>query len=194
MNIKQKLTTGLATGTALATMFSSAAFAADVTVSGNGLSSNNVTVVESNNTVVTQSNTQVVTNVVNSSANTGGNTAAFNMGGTGTMTGAATSNVTNTTTGNSNVATVGCQCPTTPSTVSVMGNFLSSTNVGVVKMNNSFVGQNNSQTVTNVVNSRANSGKNRSFFNMGASGFFTGPATSNVTNTVNGSSNQLMTP
>lgn len=191
MNFTQKLTTGLATGTALATVFSSAAFATNVNVSGNGFSSNHVAVVESNNTFVSQNNTQVVTNVVSSSANTGGNTSAFNMGGSITHTGAATSTVTNTTTGNGNVAEVGCGCPTTPTNVRVTGNVLSHTNVGVVKMNNTVVGQNNTQIVTNVVKSQANSGKNGSYLNMGFGGTGTGPATSTVTNTVYGSGNVL---
>lgn len=194
MNFKQKLTTGLATGTALVTIASTAAFASTVTVSGNGFSSTNVMVMESNNTVVAQNNTQVVTNVVTSSANTGGNGAAFNMGGTSMQTGPATSVVRNVTTGNGNAAQVGCGCDSTPSVTKVNGNFFSSTNVGVVKVKNTFVGQNNTQVVNNGVFSSVNTGMNGSLFNMGASKFVTGPAGSSVTNVVNGSVNEVMTP
>ena len=194
MNIKQKLTTGLAAGTAMATMFSSAAFAANVNVSGNMLSKNNVVVVEANKTVVSQSNAQVVTNVVNSNANTGGNKSAFNMGSTGIVTGPASSTVTNTTIGGDNTALVGCGCPTTPTNVKVAGNMLSTTNVGVVKVNTTSVGQSNVQSVTNVVNSQANTGKNNSLFNMGGSVVGTGPAGSAVKNFVVGGSNGVATP
>ena len=193
MNFKQKLTTGLATGTALASMFSTVAFAADVDVSGNVLTSTSVHVVESNTTSVEQNNSQHVVNVVNASSNTGGNSSSFNVGGGAVVTGAATTNVTNTTTAGNNTAIVaGCGCASDPTSVTVGGNVLSSVHVGVFKVKSTSYTQNSSQGVLNLVNAKSNTGKNKVMFTVGGGVIGTGPARTNVTNTVTGGSNGLV--
>jgi hypothetical protein len=193
MNFKQKLTTGLATGTALATMFSTAAFAADVDVSGNALSHNNVVVADVNVVAVEQNNTQVVSNVVKTTSNTGGNVSSFNLGGGSVNTGNSVTNVTNTTTGGNNTAVIaGCGCDDEEDTVTVSGNLFSSTNVGVVYLKLAKYKLNNTQVVSNKVKTKSNTGKNAVMFTLGGGGITTGASRTTVTNTVTGGSNGLV--
>lgn len=79
----------------------------------------------------------------------------------------------------------------TNTTVNATGNgAFSYTNVKVKTVKGTTVSQTNGSSVTNVVNSKANTGNNTSNFNTGGgSAIGTGNATSNVTVTVNGSSN-----
>ncbi|HUQ84770.1 MAG TPA: CHRD domain-containing protein [Candidatus Limnocylindrales bacterium] len=103
MNLKQKLTTGLATGAVVLSALTPAAFAAtSVHVSGNGaFSSNSVSVTQNRNLSVSQSNSSSISNSVNANSNTGGNNASLNTGGNvavvtrSSSTGVAISNVAN---------------------------------------------------------------------------------------------------
>jgi hypothetical protein len=176
----------------------SSAFAAtNTTVGGNGAFSDTyVKVSNTNKKVVVQSNKSKVTNVVSSKSNSGKNKVGFNTGGnSGVGTGPATSNVTVATGGNTNTANLNsdCECEGSDTTVTVAGNGAFSDNS--VKVSNSSwlsVVQSNVSHVFNAVSSNSNSGNNSSSFNTGGTSTVgTGPATSNVTVIVEGSTNTL---
>lgn len=196
MNFKQKLTAGFATGTAMLTVFSTAAFANTVTVNGNGpFSNNSVKVLENTTTVVNQSNSTTSFNSVNTVSNTGNNTASFNVGGTGSVTsGNVTSTVTVKNVGGSNSAEVeGCGCPEGDTTVRVVGNGPFSNNPVVVsKKTVSMYGQGNSFQAVNSVNTVSNTGGNSSMFNvMSGSTVKSGNVVTNVTVKNKGGHNML---
>jgi hypothetical protein len=196
MNFKQKLTTGFATGTAMVTVFSTAAFA-NVTVNGNGpFSSNSVLVSENTTTVVSQSNSTNVVNSVNTVSNTGNNSSSSNVGGSGNVTsGDVTTNVTVSNVGGSNTATVsGCGCPADATTVKVNGNGPFSNNSVVVSKNKmSVFGQHNSFNAYNGVNTTSNTGGNSSSFNvMSNKTVKSGNVTTNVTVKNKSGHNMLM--
>lgn len=196
MNFKQKLTAGFATGTAMVTVFSTAAFA-NVTVNGNGpFSNNSVLVSENTSTVVSQSNSTNVVNSVNTVSNTGNNSSGFNVGGSGNVTsGNVTTNVNVTTDGGNNTATVsGCGCPEDATTVKVNGNGpFSNSSVVVSKNKVSVFGQANSFNAYNGVNTKSNTGGNSSSFNvMSNKTVKSGNVTTNVTVKNKGGNNKLM--
>lgn len=179
--IINKIASSIATGALLFSMVTPA-FAADtIEISGNGAGSLNTAVVtESNNTNVSQSNTANVTNNVTSSSNSGGNNANFNTGGnTSVQTGGAQS-VTNVSTAvNANIADVDpCACVDGDLDVKISGNGADSyNNAAVAASNTTTLKQANSASVTNKVESKANSGRNDADFNTGGStSITTGPA------------------
>lgn len=172
MNIKAKLSTGLATGAFVASMFASSAMAADVVVSGNGAGSENGVVVASEkNTVVGQLNVMVVENVVTAKSNTGGNKANGNTGAGNVevVSGNATTDVTITNIGGDNTATVNdCGCPDEDVNVKIKDNGRNSVN-GVVlsKTTNSIFLQGGVMLVGNSVTAKAKTGKNKANNNTG---------------------------
>jgi len=96
MNYIQKIGTVIATGAMLAGILTPSAFAATVTISGNGAGSvNTVNVTSSNNTSVSQTNSSSVSNVVVTNSNTGNNTASFNTGGFTLVHSGSSTNTTN---------------------------------------------------------------------------------------------------
>lgn len=197
MNITHKIGMGLATGMLLTGVMSIAAFAnTDVVVSGNGAdSSNRVSVTNSKSSTVSQSNDTTITNVVSSVASTGGNSTNKNTGGdTSIMTGDASSTVDVTNHGSTNTATVNpCGCAGGLDTVTVTGNGADSRNrVRIRNSNSSSVTQSNLTDITNVIDSKAKTGRNRANKNTGGTtSVDTGMADSMVTVHNYGSSNTL---
>lgn len=197
MNIKQKFATGLATAAFLGAVVAPMAFAADVTISGNGEGSHNtVTLSNSNTTSVSQSNVMSVSTTVNSSANTGGNQANENTGGDVTVTsGNASSTVGVSVTGGDNSATVTpCGCDPVNPSVSITGNGKDSKNkVKNTNSNTLSVGQAGVLSVGTTVGSKAKTGKNKANGNTGGGSVSvtSGGATSNVGVEVTGGSNTL---
>lgn len=169
MNFKQKLTTGMATGTLLAAVMSASAFATTVTVSGNGnFSGTVVNVNESSVNSVTQTNTTSVVNSVNTSAYTGGNSSSFNVGGnTSVVSGDVTNDVrVNNVVGSNQAAVTDCGCGGTDTVrVTGTGNF-SFTSVGLTNSKVALYGQNNFTTLMNGVNTGGNTGGNSASFNV----------------------------
>lgn len=110
MNLKQKITTSLATGAILLSSISPAAFAAkSVYISGNGASSDNtVSVSQNSRTNVSQSNDARISNTVNTNSNNGGNSAGSNTGGdVRIVTGSAGTHVGISNVANANVLSLG---------------------------------------------------------------------------------------
>lgn len=171
MNFKTRLTTAIATGAVLLNALAPIALAQDVTVTGNGATSNNTVNVNNNsNTTVSQSNTANVTNVVNSTSNTGNNSAGLNTGGNvGIQTGNATTAVSVETAVNKNVVSLECNCVAGGNTnVTVDGNGALSVNTVNANQNNSTsLGQSNYANVYNEVNAGSNSGGNSAGLNTG---------------------------
>ena len=187
MTIKQKLTTGMAAGTMLASVFSASAFAAtDVVIADNGNNSlNGVLVVNVNANTVTQSNTAVLTNNVTTTGNTGGNTVNGNNGaGDKSVTsGNVTNDVTVRNTSGNNVATVSnCGCDEDVD-IRVRDNGNKSINLGgVVNWNQSSTTQTNTAILSNTVNTKGKTGKNKANNNNGQGD--KSVTTKDVTNTV----------
>lgn len=197
MNIKYKITAGMATAAMLATVFAPVSHAANVTIKGNGAGSKNVVAaVKVNATKVSQSNATVANTVVVSKANTGGNKTNFNTGGTTTTTtGKASSTVVVSVTGGNNTASLpDCGCPEDGShEVTVQGNGAGSTNV---VLGGSFdltkVKQSNATVANTVVVSASNTGGNSTSFNTGGgTSSDTGNADSSVGVVVAGGDNTL---
>lgn len=188
LNLKTKVTTGLATAGVLAASFAPAAFAStDVSVVNNGaLSGNHVSVSNSSSTSVSQTNVTTAVTSVSSNANTGGNSSSFNVGG-GTLidTGNATNTTNVTVSGGNNVANLpencGCEEDTT---VDVRRNGAFSHNsVDVSNRNKTRLNQQSYTTGLTKVKTSANTGKNRSSFNVSWGGFndiWTGNASNRV--------------
>lgn len=180
-----KISSAIASGALIASLLAPAAFASDVTITGNGNKSTNTVILgTTNNTTVSQSNTTVVNTSINSTASTGGNSASKNTGGSnGISTGAATSTVGVTVVGGGNTATVDpCGCDDPDTTVLISDNGNKSKNKVVNKnTNNLIVGQANVTVVNTGVNSKAKTGNNKSNKNTGgANTIGTGPADSTV--------------
>lgn len=195
---KIKLGTAIATSAIMLGAIVPSAFAATntVVVKNGAFSDTYVNVKNNSSKTVVQGNKQHVTNVVNSKANTGKNKASFNTGGSsGIVAGEAKSTVNVTVGGNSNTAALdpNCGCVNGDTNTVVKGNGAFSDNT-VKVTNNSWltVLQSNVSHVFNAVSSSANSGQNSTSFNTGGDSVVeTEAATSNVTVTVNGSSNTL---
>jgi len=196
MTIKAKFTTALATGAVLCSGFVPAAFAQEITVSGNGAYSDNTAkVATQNNTDVSQSNTAKVTNTVDANASTGGNNASFNTGGSTTIyTGDAKTNVAISNNLNSNKALVtpSCSSCSNATNVAIKDNgAYSDTTAKVTDASNVSVSQDNSAKVNNTVNTNATSGKNNAGFNTGGdTTIYTGNAATNVALQTNANKNQ----
>lgn len=145
---------------------------ADVTIEGNGDSSNNsATVTNSNSTTIGQTNVQTVQVVATSNANTGGNDVKHNTGdGTNSVdTGNATSVTGVIVTGGTNKALVTepCGC-VDPGDVTIADNGDSSHNTVKVKnKSKTTVGQTNVSTVGVSAHSNAKTGKNVVSHNTG---------------------------
>ncbi len=188
MTYKTKFATAIATGAVLLNALAPLALAdTNLTISGNGSSSDSdVHVTSSNSTSVVQNNTANVTNTVNTTANTGNNRANDNTGGDVTVnTGAASSTVDLSTAVNRNEASVsGCgSCGTAGNTkVTISGNGSHSDND--VRLNNSGstqVFQTNDAIINNNVDNRENTGNNDANRNTGGTvTVLTGNATSNT--------------
>lgn len=195
--LQYKLTTGIATATLIAAAFAPAAFAADITVAGNGDSSTQtVNDVHANVTVVGQSSVTSVSNVVTTTANTGGNSASRNTGGSSDVTtGNAVNNVTITTVGGDNTATVEpCDCDDPANTITVRGNGNKSmTTVNDFGLHLALVGQNSQTQVGNVVTTKAKTGNNKANKNTGkgSKSVTTGNARNTVSIRTVGGSNSL---
>lgn len=169
MNYKKKFITAMATGAVVLNALAPAAFASDITVSGNGaFSDNKVDVSNNSNTTVSQNNDADVSNHVNSNASTGGNDASFNTGGDVSInTGNASTSTTVNNELNKNAASVsGGNNQGTDVTVSGNGAF-SDNKVDVNNDSNVKVHQDNKADVKNHVDSNATTGWNNAGFNTG---------------------------
>jgi hypothetical protein len=108
--LKRQIIAVLAAGSTALSALAPMATAAELTITGNGSSSDNdIKIEQSKDTTVVQSNTAVVTNSVSSSAKTGGNRANDNTGGDVMIkTGDASTETTISNELNTNVAHVDC--------------------------------------------------------------------------------------
>ncbi len=201
MKILQKIGATLATATLLVVAATTSAFAADLTIEGNGASSNNkITVANNCSTSVSQTNKTLVVTAVSSSANTGDNQANYNTtnGGDVTIdTGAAESTVAVGVEGGSNTASDlpnCCECQSVAS-AAIIGNGANSHNrIRETNTQTNSVRQKNKTTVRTYVKSKANSGRNRASHNTtndGNVGVTTDDATSSVGVSVTAPSNTL---
>lgn len=174
ISLKAKLGTGLATAGIMAASFAPAAFAADVSVSGNTWSLNTVKVKSSSKMKVKQSNTTVVGTMIGQSANTGGNSSSFNTGngGSSITTGNATNTATVSVTGGENTLTLpeNCLCEEGDTTVDVKNNVFSVNDVKVKNKKKVKIGQENITAVETYVEQQSNTGLNSSSFNTGKGG------------------------
>lgn len=110
MNIKQKISTAVASGALILGMAANSAFAATtVSISGNGAFSRNFVSVENNNEIsVNQTNITDIRNTIIANARTGNNNASLNTGGdVAIVTGDASTNVTVTNHANHNFLNLG---------------------------------------------------------------------------------------
>lgn len=171
MNIYKKFAAGAASAILLTGMFATSVLAADLTISGNGIGSNNsITVLSTSNCLVGQnSDTNVLANI-SSSVGTGGNQANGNTGGSVNVTsgnGVAVSGVL--VVGGSNTATNPCCCDqTTAQSVAISGNGIFSKNTTTqVNTKSSFVAQSASTGVFAGLNAKVGTGKNQSSGNTG---------------------------
>lgn len=171
--LKRQIIAVIAAGSATLNLVGPA-FAAELTITGNGSSSDNtISVEKSNDTTVVQSNTAVVNNTVSSNATTGGNRANDNTNGDVMIrTGNATTATTIENNLNSNVAQVDC-CEESDLDVLISGNGSHSDNeveVGGGRHHSSDetqIFQNNAAAVTNSVNTDAKTGGNDAKRNTG---------------------------
>jgi len=193
-----KIATGFITAGLLLGVMAPGAFAATVTISGNGaFSTNKAKVKKTKTTVVLQSSKTSAYTSIKSKANTGGNSSSFNTGGTSNIT---TGNASNTTTvsvnGGSNSAVLPtCDvCDEEGSAINISGNGAFSNNT--VKVNSTqttVVGQSSTTCATTNISSTANTGNNSSSFNTGGdSTISTGDAVNTTTVTVTGGSNEVL--
>lgn len=195
-NLFKKLSVGVATAALLGASFATSAFAADVTVSGNGDGSTNiVTVKDTCSNSVHQSNSTTVTTTANVTANTGGNEVESNTGGSSSIeTGNATAGASVTVDGGSNTATPASCCSCLEggaSDVNVTGNGDKTTNIVTsTKKQKTKVTQKNKTKVTTTVNVKAKTGHNEIEKNTGSgSDLTTGDAQSGVDVSVTAPSN-----
>jgi hypothetical protein len=134
----KKLIVGFAAASLIATLAAPAVFAADVTVSGNGVNSTNTVTVNSSpasSPDIDQSSATFNGSVVVAVAGTGGNSISGSTGsGDNTIsTGNATAVSANVVIGGSNTATVtSCGCTPDPTTVKVKNNGDKSTNTVII--------------------------------------------------------------
>lgn len=185
-----RIGTGLVTVAMLASV-AAPAFAATVTVTGNGRNSHNtVNVHKTNTNVATQTSNTGVHNTVYVSQNSGGNKSHDNLGDSTITSGHTNSNVNLSVTGGSNVLTAPtCGCDT-DDTVVVAGNLRNSHNT--VNLNNSqtnVLSQTSNTSLYNFVGVSQNTGGNTSHDNLGDSTITSGNANSNVNTVVDGGSN-----
>lgn len=200
MNIKTKIAGAIATGTILAAVFTSGAFAATntVTVKNNGAGSTNTAIsVNKQKTKVRQTNLAVVGNLTGVIQDTGGNKANGNTGGGGVSvdSGNATTHVTNTTTTGGNTANINsCECDPGSNDITIQGNGAGSANT-VVAVNKSTtkVSQFNGALVINGTFVAQNTGGNQANGNTGSGGVDvnSGNAEATVTSTTTTGGNSM---
>lgn len=187
MTFTKRITTALATGAVLVNALAPVALAQGITVSENGAFSDNAVNVSNNsNTTVNQSNNANVVNKVNSSANSGGNSSKFNTGGsTSIETGNATTATSVNNSLNTNSASISncgtCAGNGTNVTVSENGAYADTT-VGINNNKSVELNQNNNANVKNIVDSKANTGKNDSKFNTGGDNSIVAGVAKTITN------------
>ena len=196
MNLTQKVITAGAAATVIALTCAQFAFAANVTVAGNGKKSvNSVTVNSNKNVSVSQNNSTVITNQVVNNQNTGNNKANDNGGDVSINTGGANTSTNITVTGSTNNAVLpSCGCDTDPNNVLVAGNLKKSVNVVTLNNNsNTSVGQNNWSVIGNYVVNNQNTGGNQANDNLGGLWLGLGGDPSINTNGANTSTNITVT-
>jgi len=202
MNIKAKIAGAIATGTILATVFASGAFASTntVTIKNNGAGSTNTAIaVNKQKTKIKQANTTAVINLTGIDQDTGGNKANSNTGSgnVNVDSGNATVNLTNTTkTGGNTLSLNPCECNGTNEII-IQGNGTRSTNT-VIAVNESKTNvlQFNETLVVNGTDVSQNTGGNTANNNTGTGtvAVDSGNATVNLTNTTTTGGNTLNLP
>jgi len=198
MTFKRIACSVVSAGTFLVTA-SSAIYASDVTISGNGAhSTNTVWTSTSCTSSVSQTNTMNVVTGVNSSANSGENSASHNTGGdVAISTGDASSVVSVTVVGGGNEATAPncCACTNNVTDLSIMDNGAKSRNKVKQSLTTTTLSSQKSKTnTTTSVNSKAKTGKNKVNGNTGSGSsieVLTGASESSVEVGVVGGSNSL---
>jgi hypothetical protein len=139
--------------------------AEELTISGNGSTSDNTVQTSSDNTTnVAQNNDTTISNDVQVSTNTGGNTANDNTNGnTSINTGNTQTIIDVTNTANSNATTSNNCCAPTGTQATVSGNGSNSdNNIAVNNSTTTNVSTTNNATITNTISGTANTGNNRS--------------------------------
>ena len=202
MSIKQKIGAALAIGSLAASVFSPmSAFAADITISGNGTgSTNNAAVIKVKKSKVKQKNITVVGTGVLAVSNTGGNQTNNNTGGSQDITTGNTTTTTNVdVAGGTNTNSGGnCCCDgenggNGGNTINITGNGSDSTNNAlIVDVCKNKVKQKNVTIVETGVVAVSNTGGNTANGNTGDGGtntIDTGNTTTTTTVNVTGSSN-----
>lgn len=184
-NLKKQAFSALA-ATAMVVTMSTPALAAEMnlTVSGNGVDSDNTVKVENNQTQnVVQNNEAKIENNISANSSTGGNSASRNTGGDVKVdTGDADTTVNVSNSANTNVATVDC-CEAKDTNVVVSGNGDNSDNkVKLGQNSNTNVYQTNDANIKNKVDANSTTGKNDADRNTGGDvKVYTGDATTSVT-------------
>lgn len=196
MKFFYKVGTGIAAMAILSSALATGAFAADLTIEGNGAGSTN-TISVSNVCAVNVLQKNKTTSKVNATVtqNTGGNTANNNTGGDVTVeSGAATSDITVTVEGSTNDATVPdcCECQSTVD-ATIKDNGAGSTNTaGQSNVAATSVTQKNKTKSKVKASVKQKTGKNKANNNTnGTVGVTSNDATSTVDVTVTGSQNTL---
>lgn len=194
-----KIGAGIATAAILAATLAPSAFAASITITGNGgHSTNKAKIKNSNVAVVGQSTHTSASTHVDNKAKTGGNTANGNTGGGGVSidTGLASNTTTVTVTGGSNSATLPdpCGCDS-DDVITISDNGHRSHNTARIKNENILVvDQSTGTRAWTHVDNEAKTGHNHADDNTGDGlvSILTGDATNATTVTVEGGSNELL--
>lgn len=196
MNIKQKIGGAIVTGTLLASLLAPMAFAADLTIDGNGTgSTNHAAAIKISKSKVKQKNKTIVGTNVTTVSNTGNNKSNNNTGGAVTTdTGKVTNTVGVDVAGGTNTNEgVNCCCDgeAAPHTIEITGNGSNSDNKALVlDICKHKVSQENTTIVGTNVTTTSNTGGNQTNGNTGGTtNTDTGDVSNTVTVNVTGSSN-----
>lgn len=192
----QKVSVGVATAALLGASFATSAFAADVTIDGNGAGSTNVVTVKSTcDSSVYQTNSTNVSTMAHVTADTGGNSVTGNTGGSSSIdTGDATAGVSVSVEGGSNSAEPASCCACLQGVgndVTISGNGVNTTNVvSDTNKQKTKVTQKNKTFVMTYASVKAKTGYNKLKNNTGSgSDLTTGDASAGLEVTVTSSSN-----
>lgn len=196
--IQYKIGAGIIAAALMTASFAPAAFAANITVSGNSKKSDNKVVAKKKNvTAVGQKSKTKANTFVFNVSNTGGNKANGNTGdgnvnvGTGGVTNTTTVHVT----GGDNSATISDPCDCDESgDISITDNGKKSDNTVIAEHTNvMLVGQSSNTTVNTAVVNASNTGNNKANDNTGDGDVSvqTGAVSNTTTVTVDGGSNTL---
>ena len=184
----KKVSSAIATGILMSSLFAPAAFADTISITNNGAFSNNTVNVSgggNGGVTINQTNNMTVNTSINSTASTGGNSSNFNNGGSSTITtGNATNDTNVTVNGGSNTASLPlCGCENSPLEVTVADNAAFSNNTVNIKGKKAGtkVTQTNKLVVNTKLNNKAKTGKNDSSFNNGGDSTITSGEASNTT-------------